>query len=375
MPVTNAQFRAAITSVGWTRNFLHLDPIPRHWTIRQSRSEPKNTAVKVKDRIKWWNIVPGDQVRLRGDPEGTIHEVDKVNKFNNRVYLKREVQRESNPSPLKGGFNTSKSVPYSRCQLLLGRYEFPPTEDSFQPRLLPVFAARLGTSKPFWAQNVGRWQWNRYAVATIPRLPDLIPGEKERTLIPWPKAEKPRIPDPTPYDTTQDAVTEVTYMPPKLPAYGGVKIVIPSRPSEHAYIRLLMKPEKYAYDPSQPVEVHLVKELSNPHSRAKKQARWKALQEHKRALLKEYTKAELKDLKGRTRREARAEGTWKWRVKLAEEHKAELLRRSKNRGAEARLLRKRVRKARKELKQRERLRNLVLEEAPNQVVPPTEIPA
>lgn len=47
-------------------------------------------AVKPKDRIKYWNIVPGDQIRIRGDPLKTVHEVHQVNKLFNRVLLKTE---------------------------------------------------------------------------------------------------------------------------------------------------------------------------------------------------------------------------------------------------------------------------------------------
>ena len=52
---------------------------------------PKDT--KPKDRIKYWNIVPGDFVKLRGDTNATVHEVHKVNKLTNRVILKREVNK------------------------------------------------------------------------------------------------------------------------------------------------------------------------------------------------------------------------------------------------------------------------------------------
>ena len=50
-------------------------------------------SVKPKDRIKWWNIVPGDQVRLLGDTEGTIHEVLSINRLSNRVFLKNTTVR------------------------------------------------------------------------------------------------------------------------------------------------------------------------------------------------------------------------------------------------------------------------------------------
>jgi len=164
-------------------------------------------------------------------------------------------------------------------------------------------------------------------------------------------------------------VLEVTYVPPQLPTYTHFSEPAPAKPSENDYIKSLSNSEDSPYDPTLPAEIFLSNELANPHSRAKKQARWQAHQEYKRSLLSQFIATELKDLQGRTRREARAEATWKWRHKLEEDRKAELRRRWKNRGAEADLLRKKARKTRKESKQREKLRNLVLPVAPNQVVP------
>ena len=73
----------------WTRDLRHVKAvIPRLWNKqRVSFLLPKFKDVKPKDRIKWWNIVPGDQVRVAGDPDGHIHEVRGINKFSNRVYL------------------------------------------------------------------------------------------------------------------------------------------------------------------------------------------------------------------------------------------------------------------------------------------------
>ena len=113
----------------------------------------------------------------------------------------------------------------------------------------------------------------------------------------------------------------------------------------------------------------LQKELSNPHSRAKKQARWHAHHARNKALLQEYIQAEYANLDGRTRRVARTEATWKWQQRLRDERTEEVKRRWRNRGAEAQLERRKVRKARKVAKRNEKLRNLVLVNAPNQVVP------
>ena len=76
----------------WTRDLRHVKAVvPRIWNKqRVGFMLPKFKDVKPKDRIKWWNIVPGDQVRVVGDQDGLIHEVSGINKFSNRVYLKMQ---------------------------------------------------------------------------------------------------------------------------------------------------------------------------------------------------------------------------------------------------------------------------------------------
>jgi len=120
---------------------------------------------------------------------------------------------------------------------------------------------------------------------------------------------------------------------------------------------------------SPPVEGYLFRELANPHSRAKKYARWKTFQLKKKALLAEITSEELKSLNGRTQREAKAEAAWKWRQQMDEEKAAQKKRRWKHKAAEAKMEKQQKRRARKEAKQRQRLTALALKEEPNQVIP------
>ena len=169
------------------------------------------------------------------------------------------------------------------------------------------------------------------------------------------------------YDTLEDAVAEVTYTPPALPA--NAKVPAPPPPSEQSYIDYLSSPTSSSFDPADPVEVNLVKEVSNPHSRAKKQRRWQERQRSEKALLEEYVKSELKDLQGRTRRDARGEATFKWKQRIEADRRAELKRRWQLRGQEAKLLRKRARAAKKEAKRNQKLADLVLEQGSNQVIP------
>jgi hypothetical protein len=120
---------------------------------------------------------------------------------------------------------------------------------------------------------------------------------------------------------------------------------------------------------SPPIEGYLFRELANPHSRAKKIARWKTFQFIKRARLAEITSEELKNLNGRTQREARAEAAWKWRQQVDEEIAAQKKRRWKHKVAEVKMEKQQKRRARKEAKQRQRLSALALKEEPNQVIP------
>jgi hypothetical protein len=88
MPLTVGQVRAAITSNPWTKDFRHLEAFPTSYLKRHSFKDMLIKAVKPQDRIKYWNIVPGDRVRIIGNKEGQVLEVAKINKLSNRVYLK-----------------------------------------------------------------------------------------------------------------------------------------------------------------------------------------------------------------------------------------------------------------------------------------------
>jgi hypothetical protein len=97
-----------------------------------------------------------------------------------------------------------KNVHYSRCQLFIGDFEFPPKGKATEPRTLPyvrllffclipvpqplfsVFATRMGTSAPYWQPMGARYEWDRFAAATTPRLPSAT-STSDRIRIPWPK--------------------------------------------------------------------------------------------------------------------------------------------------------------------------------------------
>jgi len=85
---TRNQLIHAATTSPWTKDFRHLLPIPRNWLRRTSIRDPVIKSVRPKDLIKYWNVVPGDQIRLLGDKENTLHEVLSINRISNRVFVR-----------------------------------------------------------------------------------------------------------------------------------------------------------------------------------------------------------------------------------------------------------------------------------------------
>ncbi|TFK56131.1 hypothetical protein OE88DRAFT_1804899 [Heliocybe sulcata] len=367
-----AQVVRAATSSPVTRDFRHLDSVPRWWLGRSSFSDPVSKAVKVKDRIKYWNIVPGDQVRVLGEREGTVREVLSINRFSNRVYL-RAARNDGENSQATGH---PINVHYSKVQLFLGKHEFPPAKGSTVTEIVPVFASRIGTSPPVWDVAKHAYVWKRFAVNTTPRLPHWTKqshGLEPKMPIPWPeKAKSPKLPR-TDYDTAADVVHEITYNPS--PITTRILDPIPRQQAlakqERHYLNSVLNPGA-AFDQAAPLEVHVQQELSPDHSRAKRQKRWQELNESKQQLLREYIKDETTSAKMRrhkTVKEARAWAVFRWREKVEELRKEERKRRWINRGALAELQRKRARKAKKAVRQEKRLRELSLAMADNQIIP------
>ncbi|KAJ8475470.1 hypothetical protein ONZ45_g15595 [Pleurotus djamor] len=354
----------AATTSPWTKDFRHLRGFPRHWLKRSNiRGDPVLKSVRPADRIKYWNIVPGDQIRILGDKSGVLREVLSINRISNRVFVRGAPNAGEEVKP--GKVPQSRNFHYSRCQLFVGNYEFPPEKGSTEARVLPVYAKRIGTSKPYWNRRCHRYEWERFATHMVPKVPYL---NTETVGIPWPRPDKPTLAEPGPYDTEKDVVSKVTYTPPQFSS--SLRGPLPRPPPEQQFVRAvtLSTSDTLAFG-SKPVEVFLSKELSNPHSRAKKQARWQAYQRYSQTLLQDYLAAELRNLNGRTAREAKAEAAWKWRAKLDELKKEKRKQRWKHKASVAKVERKNARKARKEVKQRQRLTALVLENAPNQVIP------
>ncbi|KAJ7688386.1 hypothetical protein B0H17DRAFT_938244 [Mycena rosella] len=351
------------TRIPWTTNFNHMKRVPRK--LRQTTSKPEDSFDPdrssnfhvPKTRIKFWNVVPGDQVRIRGRYGNKLRQVLKIRRLENIVEFPRPANSAGDADP--------PAYSYASCQLFIGEYEFPPLPGSTEPRKLPVFAERLSTTAPVWNTRQHRWQWDRFATRTTPVVPHL---KDQKIKIPWPKAPpRPYLPASR-YDTVKKEVAKVTYVPP---SFSHILTAPPPRvPTEDEYIVGMSHPTmKPWFGDSPPVEMYMHKELSNPHSRTKKMKRWQSHQTYKKSLLRDYITAEMRELNGRTAKVARVEATFKWREKLSVEDEAERRRRWLTLAVAQKAQKKQARKARKAGKRKNQLTQLGLWEAPNQVIP------
>lgn len=285
-----------------------------------------------------------------------------------------------------------------------------------------MWATRLSTSKPFYIKQHGTWVWNRYAAATIPALPTpagevqspVVPARKNRIRIPWPKGPKTEKAKRAltlrslvsvdwlilicatctlagPYDTLPEDALEITWAPyhPKDP--------VDFSRLEHLYIRSLHPTASFfnpvprpqssletepSVEEHAPMEYLLAAELSNPHSRAKKQKRWQEKQVLHSALKDKLVTVELErarktgpneELSGRRVKpsEAKRIAEWKWKNEIVRREKQDKHTRWVASGGLENKKRRQIRGARKLRRAQERLRHLEIGVEKNQVVPPT----
>ncbi|QRW01739.1 hypothetical protein RhiLY_00736 [Ceratobasidium sp. AG-Ba] len=375
-----------------TKNFGHLTGGPKYYqrTRITSNLNPRSNIPKPSDRIKYWNIVPGDFVRVvRGaHADSQKREVLSIDKIRNTVRLKGISRTNTN--------DTRVNVPvhYSNLQLFVGEYEFP-TKEGEKPKSVDVYATRLSTSAPMYLPAARRWIWNRYAASTSPDLPtpEGVAPRKNRIKITWPTIIRRTLPNQEfDHDTPASVAKEITWKPADLsqyelyPPYFHIpapeseqrisseqkELAARARAIQDAYIR-------GEIDASVPMEQYLARELSNPHSRAKKQARWQEARAERDRLRVRFMKAakEARSTGGSvttvglnlTKAQASREGAFLFEAHIRKTEKARQRERAVQRGAVAKLERKKARKARKVAKREQALRNLILEPAPNQALP------
>ncbi|KAG9128183.1 hypothetical protein FRC07_003733 [Ceratobasidium sp. 392] len=378
-----------------TKDFRHLTRGPAY---RQRSRVPTIVSAtpnypKPSDRIKYWNIVPGDFVRVvrGGHADMQKREVISVDKTRNLVNVKG-ITRDRGSHENAG--RLSKPIHYSNLQLFAGEYELP-SKDGEKPETVDVYATRLSTSIPVYIPAARRWVWNRYAAGTSPKLPtpEGVAPRKNRIKIRWPTIQRRIQPSVEfDHDTPSSVVNEITWRPADLsqfalyppyfhiPAPESEQRITPeqkelaarARAVQDAYIR-------GEIDASVPMEQYLARELTNPHSRARKQERWQQAREERDRLRVRFMKAakEARFAGGSTtsvglnltKTQAAREGAFLFEAHVRKAEKTRRLERAAQRGTTAKLARKKARKARKAAKREEALRNLVLEPAPNQVLP------
>jgi hypothetical protein len=70
-------------------------PLDRTFFGRRTHPAQRREGRKVapvSQRIKWWNVVPGDQIKIIGDKTNQLYQVSQVNKLQNKVFVKNPVR-------------------------------------------------------------------------------------------------------------------------------------------------------------------------------------------------------------------------------------------------------------------------------------------
>ncbi|PWN29836.1 hypothetical protein BDZ90DRAFT_230674 [Jaminaea rosea] len=222
------------TRSGVTRNFAHLKP-PKPSSKFDAKSIPSNLRepqhfVHPQDRIPFWNLAPGDEVKLRTgrvgqdlgfDPreklrgEGIVQSVDKKRNVlyltdtdakNPRApkslkHIPSRMMDENEPEKGREGnvVEVPRAVHYSNLVLRI-----PPGEgDKNAP---PRYAYRLERRNVHYNRHLRRWMWQRIAVVKE------ADGTTSRIEVPWPEPERPR-PQNRAELTKRDVVEEETWLP------------------------------------------------------------------------------------------------------------------------------------------------------------------
>jgi len=140
---------------------------------------------------------------------------------------------------------------------------------------------------------------------------------------------------------------------------------------ESQYISDLYKNPKQStsWQDSLPVEHFLLRELTNPLSRAQRQERWQAQMEVLEKSKEEYVRRELVDLRGRRRQDATRDGLFRWKLAVHKYKARKRWQRWVKRGGQLRLNKRLKRRQRRSIHRIRRLKAFKLKEGKNQVIP------
>jgi hypothetical protein len=139
---------------------------------------------------------------------------------------------------------------------------------------------------------------------------------------------------------------------------------------EHEYISSLYSPGTSVDTSKHPIEIFVVGELINIHSRARRQKRWQARLAAIKESEAEFIRAELENLEGRRVQDAKKEGEMRWKLAVRRFLMRTRHNRWVQRGGQAKMVMRKERRVKKERRRRNTLRNLQLTPAPNQYIPP-----
>lgn len=196
--------------------------------LRPTYAQAPIPFVPPKDRIAFWNIVPGDVVKLRTGTVGRDEQdrqirgegiVTSVDRTTNRLWL-RDISEENKRAPKnikhviprlvdpeagpeKGFSGNISSVPrpvhYSKVMLKV------PNTDTY--------ASRIERSKPFFDKRKNMFCWKRFAVVKATTEEAVRSGRAlERVEVPWPKLPERRRPFNASHADAQ-LVQEETFRP------------------------------------------------------------------------------------------------------------------------------------------------------------------
>lgn len=303
-------------------------------------------------RILQWNIVPGDFVRKRPTPTSPtekleVFEVLSIDKLQNKVFLKGTTDKNKE----------ARSLPYAACQLYLGDFYVGGKDRT------PVFATRVGSTSLKYNWRAKRFEWVRFAEATAPRL---APDGPKRRVIPWPvEPEKQWNAKENKFCDTSAEDALVKSWSPFTP---GKKV---PKHLENAYISDLFGKTKSAapWQDSLPMEHFLLKELSNPLSRARRQERWQENMEMLENSKQEYVQRELVELRGRKKQDATKDGVFRWKLAVQKYKARTRWQRWIKRGGQAQLNKRLKRRHRLSTRRVRRLKAFKLHTGKNQVIP------
>ncbi|CAO1617767.1 unnamed protein product [Parajaminaea phylloscopi] len=217
---------------GITRHLGHLKPPAKgsKWKVAPNKVFHTPNFVQPHDRIAFWNIVPGDEVRLRAGRvgqdlgfdqrekmrgEGKVLSVDKtrnlawlvdLDEANPRApkSIKHVIPRLVDPDDPSKGYSSNtievaRPVHYSNLMLRL-----PEVQGEKTPG--PRYAVRLERKNAYFSRRLRRWVWQRFAVV---RNDD---GTTSRIHVPWPAA--PYYANEARPDTAgKDQVKEESWLP------------------------------------------------------------------------------------------------------------------------------------------------------------------